>query len=508
MTFSSPARRAVSVLVLTLALGACSGDSRAQQPPPAAAASTTVPQVPVTSPALVNALPNFAPLVEKSGPAVVNVDVVQTPQSGQGGPGGSEDDPLSDFFRRFGLPDGGGGGRGRGFQFQPQPQRGSGSGFIVTPDGYILTNAHVVSDADEVTVKLTDRREFQAKVVGVDQRTDVAVIKIDAKDLPTVRIGDPAKLKPGEWVLAIGSPFGFESSATAGIVSATSRSLPNEGSNYVPFIQTDVAVNPGNSGGPLFNLQGEVIGINSQIFSRTGGYMGLSFAIPIDVAIDVRDQIVKTGRVTRGRIGVTIEPVTGQIAEAFGLDRPRGALVNSLVKDGPGAKAGLKRGDVILDVNGRVIETSDQLPIVIARIKPGDSARLSVLRDGKEEKISVKVDSLDEPEMHTASLKGSSREGDQVSRLGLTAVRPLTPQERASVETEGNLVVEQVTGPAAMAGVERGDIILGVNNKPVKTVAELQAAAAKAGNKVVALAVQRADGSTRFITMRPADPRN
>jgi serine protease Do len=507
MTFSSPARRAVSVLALTLALGACSGDSRAQQPPPAAA-SQAVPQVPVSSPALVNALPNFAPLVEKSGPAVVNVDVVQNPQSGTGVPGGpgSEDDPLGDFFRRFGLPDGGG-GRGRGFQFQPQPQRGSGSGFIVTPDGYILTNAHVVADADEVTVKLTDRREFQAKVVGVDQRTDVAVIKIDAKDLPTVRIGDPSKLKPGEWVLAIGSPFGFESSATAGIVSATSRSLPNEGSNYVPFIQTDVAVNPGNSGGPLFNLQGEVIGVNSQIFSRTGGYMGLSFAIPIDVAIDVRDQIIKTGRVTRGRIGVTIEPVTGQIAEAFGLDRPRGALVNSLVKDGPGAKAGLKRGDVILDVNGRVIETSDQLPIVIARIKPGDSARLNVLRDGKEEKISVKVDALDEPEMHTASLRGNDTGGDQASRLGLR-VRPLTPQERGSVETEGTLVVEQVTGPAAMAGVERGDIILGVNNKPVKTLAELKAAEAKAGNKVIALAVQRADGTTRFITMRPAEPRN
>ncbi len=388
MTFSASARRAVSVLALSLALGACSGDSRAQQPPTAAAgAATTVPQVPVSSPALVNALPNFAPLVEQSGPAVVNVDVVQNAQP-IGGPGaqgdqGGGDDDLSDFFRRFGLPDGRG-GRGGGFQFQPQPQRGSGSGFIVTPDGYILTNAHVVADADQVTVKLNDRREFQAKVVGVDQRTDVAVIKIDAKALPTVRVGDPSKLKPGEWVLAIGSPFGFENSATAGIVSATSRSLPNEGNNYVPFIQTDVAVNPGNSGGPLFNLQGEVVGINSQIFSRTGGYMGVSFAIPIDVAMDVRDQLIKTGHVTRGRIGVSIQNVDGQLAESFGLDRPRGALVSSVVKDGPSAKAGVLPGDVILTVNDRVVETSAELPAVVARIKPGDSAKLTVWRGGKE----------------------------------------------------------------------------------------------------------------------------
>src|SRR3954453_22957128 len=272
MTLSSSARRAVSALTLSVVLGACSGDSSAQQPPP----PTAVPQVPVASPALVNALPNFAPLVEKSGPAVVNVDVGQNPKSAanggddgaQGGGGGDEDDPLSDFFRRFGLPNGPNppnGRGGRGFQFQPQPQRGSGSGFVVSPDGYILTNAQVVMDADQVTVKMNDRREYAAKVVGIDQRTDVAVIKIDAKNLPVVRIGDPTKLKPGEWVLAIGSPFGFENSATAGIVSATSRSLPNEGNNYVPFIQTDVAVNPGNSGGPLFNLQGEVVGINSQI---------------------------------------------------------------------------------------------------------------------------------------------------------------------------------------------------------------------------------------------------
>jgi serine protease Do len=506
MTLSSSARRAVSVLALTVVLGACSGDSRAQQPPPPAG-STAVPQAPVTSPALVNALPNFAPLVEKSGPAVVNVDVVQTPKVGGGdedGQGGDEDDPLGDFFRRFGLPNGpnGGGGRGRGFQFQPQPQRGSGSGFVVSPDGYILTNAHVVMDADQVTVKMNDRREYQAKVVGIDQRTDVAVIKIDAKNLPVVRIGDPSKLKPGEWVLAIGSPFGFENSATAGIVSATSRSLPNEGNNYVPFIQTDVAVNPGNSGGPLFNLQGEVIGINSQIFSRTGGYMGLSFAIPIDVAMDVRDQLVKTGHVTRGRIGVTIQGIDGQLADSFGLDRPRGALVTTVIKDGPGAKAGVQPGDIILTVNDHVVETSSELPTVVARIHPGDDANLTVWREGKEQKIKVKVDALDKPEAELTSTKSKADKdaAGRASELGLQ-VRPLDPKEKEQLGTEGVLVVEHVTGPALAAGVQQGDVILTVNGKPVKSVADLQAAA-KNGKKAVALRIQRDGDQVFFLPLR------
>jgi serine protease Do len=508
MTFSSSARRAVSVpaLVLTFALGACSGDTRAQQPPPTAAApaslAATAAQVTASSPSLVTGLPNFSPLVERVGPAVVNVDVVQT--AGNDEEGGND---LNDFFRHFGIPEGGRGGPGapggRGFQFQPQPQRGSGSGFIVTPDGYILTNAHVVSDAEQVTVKLTDRREYLATVVGVDERTDVALIKIDAKNLPVARMGDPSKLKPGEWVLAIGSPFGFENSVTAGVISGTSRPLPNGDSTYVPFIQTDVAVNPGNSGGPLFNLQGEVVGINSQIYSRTGGYMGLSFAIPIDVALDVRDQLVKTGHVTRGRIGVQIQPVTGQTAEAFGLDRPRGALVNLVVKDGPSSKAGVKQGDIILDVNGRVIETSDELPTVVARIKPGDTARLSVLRGGKEQKIDVKVEALDQPEVHNASFRKSGE--DRASRLGLS-VRPLTPQEKAGVETEGTLVVERATGPAAIAGIQRGDIILGVNGAPVKSGTELQTAA-KSG-KTVALLVQNPNGTTQYITVRPAEPKD
>jgi serine protease Do len=497
MTFSSSARRAVSVLTLSVLMSACSVDSQAQQPAPAAAAATaqsTVPTVPASSPAVVAALPNFAPLVDKFGPAVVNVDVVQnaSPNAGAGG-GDQGDDPFGDFFRRFGIP----GPNGRGQQL---PQRGSGSGFVVTPDGYILTNAHVVSDADQVTVKMNDRREYPAKVVGIDQATDVAVIKIDAKNLPTVKIGDPSKLKPGEWVLAIGSPFGFENSATAGIVSATSRSLPSESnSNYVPFIQTDVAVNPGNSGGPLFNLQGEVVGINSQIFSRTGGYMGLSFAIPIDVAMDVRDQLVKTGHVTRGRIGVSIQNVDGQLAESFGLDRPRGALVSSVVKDGPSEKAGVKPGDVILAVNDKPVEMSSELPTVIARVKPGSNVTLTVWRGGKEQKLDVKVDQLPEPELKTASLKGK-RGADQASQLGL-AVRPLDPAEKQQVETEGTLVVEQVTGPALAAGVQQGDIILAVNGKKVKTVADLQAAAKTAG-KTVALLIQRGDGGVFFLPLR------
>jgi serine protease Do len=316
-----------------------------------------------------------------------------------------------------------------------------------------------------------------------------------------VKIGDPTNLKPGEWVLAIGSPFGFENSATAGIVSATSRTLPGGDSNYVPFIQTDVAVNPGNSGGPLFNLSGEVVGINSQIFSKSGGYMGLSFAIPIDVAMDVRDQLTKTGHVTRGRIGVSIQNVDGQLADAFGLDRPRGALVSSVVKDGPSDKAGVKPGDVILAVNDRPVEVSSELPTVIARMKPGTDAQLTVWRGGKEQRLPVKLDALDEPEMKNASLKGGKgRSVDQASQLGLS-VRPLDQQERAQVETEGNLVVDQVSGPALAAGVQQGDIILAVNGKKVKTIADLLAAA-KTNSKTVALLIQRGDSGQIFVPLR------
>jgi serine protease Do len=351
-----------------------------------------------------------------------------------------------------------------------------------------------------VTVRLTDRREFPAKVIGADERTDVAVIKINASNLPIVKLGDPSRIKTGQWVLAIGSPFGFENSVTAGIISATARSVPGE--NYVPFIQTDVAVNPGNSGGPLFNLAGEVIGINSQIFSRTGGFMGVSFAIPIDVARNVEEQLIKTGHVVRGRIGVTIQDVNAQLAESFGLDRPRGALVSSVEKDGPAARAGVSPGDVILGVGGHPIERFGELSSTIAGMKPGSDAALSVWRNGREQTLNVKVVELKEQEQQVALRGGSQPKehaSDQASELGLT-VRPLEPREKEQAGTQGSLLVESVAGPAQAAEVEAGDIILGINGKRVRTVKELQDAARSAG-KNVALLIQREDAQI-FIPLR------
>ncbi len=487
-----------SVLAGSILMAACSGDLNAQntqnshpqaQPGSGAPAVPTVPAVE----GVARALPDFSPLVEKYGPAVVNVEVVEKAQSNAGGPGLSPNDPFYDFFRRFGIPTPDQGPRGNA-----PPVRGAGSGFIVSADGYILTNTHVVGNADDVTVRLTDRREFPAKVIGADERTDVAVIKINATNLPTVRLGDPTRIRPGQWVLAIGSPFGFENSATAGIISATARSLPSD--NYVPFIQTDVAVNPGNSGGPLFNMAGEVIGINSQIFSRTGGYMGVSFAIPIDVARNVEDQLIKTGRVVRGRIGVTIQDVNAQLAESFGLDRPHGALVSSVEKDGPAAKAGLVPGDVILGVNGKAIERYGELSGAIAAMKPGTEAALEVWRSGKKQSVTVKVTELKEQQQQAKNGgRPNTRPTEQPSALGLT-VRPLEPQEREQAETQGNLVVEEVTGPAASAGVQPGDIILGVNGKRVKTVKELQEAS-KSSGKNVALLIQREEAQI-FVPLR------
>jgi serine protease Do len=313
-----------------------------------------------------------------------------------------------------------------------------------------------------------------------------------------VKLGDPQRVKPGQWVLAIGSPFGFENSATAGIISATARSLPSD--NYVPFIQTDVAVNPGNSGGPLFNLAGEVIGINSQIFSRTGGYMGVSFAIPIDVARNVEDQLIKTGKVVRGRIGVTIQDVNAQLAESFGLDRPRGALVSSVEKDGPAAKAGMQPGDVVLAVNGKAIERYGELSGAIASMKPGAEAALEVWRGGKRQTVQVQIAELKEQQQQARNGgRPNGRSTDQASQFGLT-VRPLDPQEKQQADTQGNLVVEEATGPAASAGVQPGDVILGVNGKRVKTVKELQDAARTSG-KNVALLIQREDAQI-FVPLR------
>src|SRR5450755_3252657 len=357
----------------------------------AAAAAAPVP-VPIASPAAVRGLPDFADLVAQVGPAVVNVQVVEKPAGSSNADsenkeGEDQDDPFGDFFRHFGIPRG-------AIPQQPHnfaPVRGIGSGFIISADGYILTNAHVVNNASKITVKLTDRREFEGRVIGVDERTDVAVIKIGAKgNLPVVRLGDSSKLRPGQWVLAIGSPFGFENSVTAGVVSATARSNVGEGGNgYVPFIQSDVAVNPGNSGGPLFNLEGEVVGINSQIYSRTGGYEGISFAIPVDVANSVAEQLIKSGHVSRGRIGVTIQEVTAATAENLGLERPRGAAVASVESGGPAEKAGFQVGDIILKFNGATIERSSDLPMLVADAPVGKTSSVEIWRKGAAKTLSV-----------------------------------------------------------------------------------------------------------------------
>ena len=495
-----PYPRLTALAVLSVALAACSPSAHsAADPAPASAAPRPAPAEapPVAAPAetVGRVLPDFSQLVDRYGPAVVNVEVVEKAQA-QGGNGGfnglSPNDPFYDFFRRFGQP-------GPEQRAQP-PVRGAGSGFIINSDGYILTNTHVVANADEVTVRLTDRREYPAKVIGADERTDVAVIKINANNLPIVKLGDPTRIKPGQWVLAIGSPFGFENSATAGIISATSRSVPGE--NYVPFIQTDVAVNPGNSGGPLFNMQGEVIGINSQIFSRTGGFMGVSFAIPIDVARNVEEQLIKTGHVVRGKIGVTIQDVNAQLAESFGLARPHGALVSQVSKDGPAARAGIAAGDVILAVAGHPVERYGELSGAIAAMRPGSDASLTVWRNGKEQTIEVKVAELEEDKAQQVAGRGgkpAGKAGSAAGALGLS-VRPLLPKEKAEAGTTGSLVVEEVSGPAQAAEVEPGDIILGVNGQRVHTVAELQAAA-KSSGKNVALLIQRDDAQI-FVPLR------
>jgi serine protease Do len=420
------------------------------------------------------AYPDFASIVRAYGPAVVNIAVAGKTQRAADADTQGADDPMQEFFRRFGpaFPHG---------QQGPRVQRGQGSGFIVGADGVILTNAHVVDGAQEVMVKLTDRREFKAKVIGLDKRSDVAVLRIEASGLPTVKLGEPSALSVGEWVLAIGSPFGFENTATSGIVSAKSRALDG----YVPFIQTDVAVNPGNSGGPLFNLKGEVVGINSQIYSSSGGYQGLSFAIPIDVAAKVRDQLVAHGKVTRGRLGVTIQEVNQGLADSFGLKKPQGALVSSVEKGGPADKAGLVAGDVILKVDGREIDRSTDLPALVSDMKPGTRTRLEVVRAGATKVLDATVVEMQEPK--TAAKGDDAAQG----RLGL-AVRPLEKGEGRAAGIEGGVVVEDVAGAAARAGIQPGDVIIALNGRPVKSVEELRAAAGKAGAHV-ALLVQRAD---------------
>lgn len=457
--------------------------SHADAPSAAPPLAAPVPTSSAPASARVTGLPDFSGLVAESGAAVVNISVTEKARKqpsmaapNEDGEGGG-DDPLSQFFHRFQMP----------APERQQPAHGIGSGFIVSADGYVLTNAHVVADASEVTVKLTDRREFAAKVVGVDKRSDVALIKIAATGLPFVHFGDPSKVRPGQWAIAIGSPFGFENSVTAGVVSALGRTLPDDsGSSYVNFIQTDAAVNPGNSGGPLFNLDGQVIGINSQIYSRTGGYMGMSFAIPIDVALNVKDQLLKNGKVSRSRIGVAVQDIGQQLAQSFGLSTPHGALVSAVEPDSPGERAGLKPGDIITSVNGLNIEHSSDLPVVISQLTPGTEAKIGVWHDKKPSVVMVKTVLLEDSPPQNARNKGGE---DLGGKLGL-AVRALKPEEQQELHTKGRLVVQEVTGPAAAAGVQMGDVVLGVNGTNVANVADLKREVARAGHNV-ALLIQR-----------------
>ncbi|MGY1488412.1 DegQ family serine endoprotease [Methylobacillus pratensis] len=454
------------------------------------------------TPVLAKELPDFTELAEKQGAAVVNISVTQVMQSGPGGSpfqGLPEDEALNEFFRRFGIPGFPGVPRGQGGPQQPEYKSQSlGSGFIISNDGYILTNAHVVREADEVIVKLNDKREFKAKIVGADRRTDVALLKIEATGLPKVTIGNPEQLKVGEWVVAIGSPFGLESTLTAGVVSAKGRALPQE--NFVPFIQTDVAINPGNSGGPLFNLKGEVVGVNSQIYSRTGGYMGLSFAIPIDVAIDVSNQLKSSGRVARGWLGIGIQEITKDLAESFGMKNTNGALVAGVEKGSPAEKGGLEAGDVVVKFDGKAVNVSSDLPRIVGATKPGKQVPVEVLRKGASKTLSITLGEMpaDKDEVVPASQPNAKPESN---RLGLT-LRELTPQQRRNLNGRNALIVVDAQGAAAQAGIRRGDLVLALNNTEVQSLEQFtkQVNAVQAG-KTVALLVQR-ENNTLYVPVK------
>ncbi len=453
-------------------------------------------------------LPDFTRLVEEQGSAVVNISTTQAARrSALPQVPGIEDEEIQEFFRRFiprqqpGPGQGPGPGPGQGPGGRPE-SRSLGSGFIITSDGYILTNAHVVDSADEITVKFTDKREFKAKVSGADKRTDVALIKIEGTGLPAVKFGDPVKLKVGEWVLAIGSPFGFENTVTAGIVSTKGRSLPQE--NFVPFIQTDVAINPGNSGGPLFNMRGEVVGINSQIYSRTGGFMGLSFAIPIDVALDIQKQLRDTGRVARGRIGVVIQEVTRDLATSFGLDRARGALVNSVEKGSPAEKAGIEPTDIIVGFNGKPVESSSDLPRLVGSTRPGSQASVEVWRKGNKRNLNITVAELQEERVAARDTPRSKPAVEvQANRLGIV-VAELSAEQKNTLKLPGGLLVTDVR-PEAKADVRKGDVLLTVVHKgqhtdlrSVEQFNKLLAGLEK--SSVITLQVRRGE-NTAFVTV-------
>ena len=433
-------------------------------------------------------LPDIASLVQREGPAVVNISTSQTVVNSGGVPGLAEDDPFNEMLRRFNPR-----------QFQPREYQANslGSGFIISNDGYILTNTHVVGNADQITVKLTDKREFKARVIGTDERTDVALIKIDAKNLPTVKTGNVEKMRVGEWVVAIGSPLGLENTVTAGIVSAKGRSLPSE--NYVPFIQTDAAVNPGNSGGPLFNLDGEVIGINSQIISKTGGFMGISLAIPIDVALDVSRQLKEHGRVVRGRLGVNIQELSKDLAESFGLSKPEGALISSVEKDGPADKAGLKPSDIVIKYDNIAIATSVDLVRNVGATKPGTKVALQVWRNKATKTIDVTVGET--PEQIANARPGRSKAGGNVGNVGLV-VAELNPVQKKQLGVEYGLLVQAVHGQAAKSGIAQGDVIIGLGGENLTSYPQLAKALeeAKPGS-ILNLRVRRGN-SDMFIPLK------
>ncbi|HUW00368.1 MAG TPA: DegQ family serine endoprotease [Gallionella sp.] len=435
-------------------------------------------------------LPDFTDLVEKQGAAVVNISTTQILDGVQGLPDIPENDPFYEFFHRFAPQNP-----------HDQESKSLGSGFIISSDGYIMTNAHVVNHADKITVRLTDKREFSAKIVGVDSRTDVALLKIDAKGLPAVKVGDANKLKVGEWVVAIGSPFGFNNSVTAGIVSAMGRSLPQD--NLVPFIQTDVAINPGSSGGPLFNMNEEVVGMNSQIYTRSGGSMGLSFAIPINVAMQVADQLRSSGKVTRGRIGVTIQELNRELAESFGLSSPNGALVSNVEKGGPADKAGIQASDVILEFGGKPVNSSTDLPRMVAADKPGTRVSVKLWRKGKVKQVTVEIAEMPDNSMLAhAARKPAERSGETIARMGI-AVSELSADQLQQLKASGGLLVEDVTGSSALAaGLQPGDVLLAIGNVQIRSLAQLSGLLKQVpqGHNV-ALLVRRGDNAG-YIAIR------
>ncbi len=462
---------------------------------------TSVALVAAPAAAQVRGLPDFTELVEQVGPAVVNIRTIERSRGGAAGSGG-QDEQMLEFFRRFGIPLPPNAPRGqRPDRGEEETPRGVGSGFIVSADGFVMTNAHVVEGADEVIVTLTDKREFKARIIGSDRRTDVAVVKIEASGLPAVKLGDASRVRVGEWVMAIGSPFGLENTVTAGIVSAKQRDT----GDYLPFIQTDVAINPGNSGGPLINMRGEVIGINSQIYSRSGGFQGISFAIPIDEAVRVADQLRSTGRVTRGRIGVQIDQVNKEVAEAIGLGRPQGALVRGVESGAPADKAGIEAGDIILKFDGKPIEKSSDLPRLVGNTKPGSRAAVTVFRRGSQRELSVTVAEL-EPDRSTRRAQAPESRppsGAQVQTLGLT-VSELTDALKRELKVRGGVRVEAAEGAGARAGLREGDVIVAVGNVDVNSVREFEQVVARADKSKPIVVQYRRGELAQYGLIRPA----